>query len=511
MSIKNAAKGKIKTQIIVVDNASYDHSKEFIEEKFDDITYIYNEENLGFSKANNQGLKIATGKYILILNPDTILYDNVFEKFIEYFENNPKVTMATAKIITPEGKLDSVCHRSFPTAWNSFCHISGLSKLFPNSKKISSYNLLYLPENEISEVDSISGSFMFFRREVLDENILMPTDYFMYGEDIDFCYQIKKQGYKIIYLPLAKVIHYRGRSSRKEKIKTKKHFFKSMNIFIKKNYNNKYSFWYKIALNIAIFLGYIVSIIKITTQNLIMPLLDIISYALGLIIGIEAYKPIVKILKDSNYIPNPLTIAQYYVISLLYIAIIIGIFLYNRLYQENKFKYKKFFISTIIVFLLTSTITYFLKFFAFSRIVLFSTLCSSFALMYIWRIILLKRLKIFFGRALVLGIDDNSKKISELGKKITHYGMSIAGYVDKKENFKINKVTKYPIFGNITTLKDLIDLEKIDNLIISAKSFSLTEILALQKSLDEYNLNYYILPEEYEIINNKLKLLQIQK
>ena len=155
----------ISHEIIVVDNASDDGSIEFIREKFPYVQLISNKSNLGFSKANNEGLKIAKGKYLLLINPDTIVSEDTISKMIQFLNNHEDAGLAGCKILNPDGSLQLACRRSFPGPWTSFCKVTGLSTLFPKNKLFARYNLTYLDENETYEVDAISGSFMMMKKD----------------------------------------------------------------------------------------------------------------------------------------------------------------------------------------------------------------------------------------------------------------------------------------------------------------------------------------------------------
>jgi len=201
-SIDKAAQS-IKHEVIIVDNASDDGSVEYLQKNFlqqDRIKLIANKKNLGFGRANNQGLKIAQGKYLLLLNPDTLLSEDTLKKMIGFLEKSSDAGMAGCKILNPDGTLQLACRRSFPGPWVSFCKVTGLSTLFPNSRLFAKYNLTYLDENQTYEVDAISGSFMMLKKEVYDKVGGFDEDFFMYGEDLDLCYRIQKSGYKVIIL-----------------------------------------------------------------------------------------------------------------------------------------------------------------------------------------------------------------------------------------------------------------------------------------------------------------------
>ena len=223
-------------ETIVVDNDSHDDTIEMIQGCFPDVKLIINKENLGFSKANNLAIRQTQGRFILLLNSDTFVNDSCLEKSLEYLQTHPKVGALGCKVILPSGTLDHACKRGFPTPVASFYYFLKLDRLFPKSKRFGSYDLTYLSENEIHEVDSLMGAFMMIKKEVLDEVGLLDEDYFMYGEDIDLCYRIKKKGWKIIYYPEASIIHYKGGSSKKRKVKLIFEFHKSMWLFFKKHY-----------------------------------------------------------------------------------------------------------------------------------------------------------------------------------------------------------------------------------------------------------------------------------
>ena len=164
-SIQYASKN-ISKEIIVVDNNSDDYSISAIKEKYPSIITIENKTNVGFGSANNQALEIAEGKYLLLINPDTLVKENTFDVMVKFLEDNKFVGIAGCKVLNPDGTLQLACRRSFPRPWVSFTKVTGLSSMFPKSKVFAKYNLTYLDENESNEVDAISGSFMMLTREV---------------------------------------------------------------------------------------------------------------------------------------------------------------------------------------------------------------------------------------------------------------------------------------------------------------------------------------------------------
>lgn len=246
----------ISFEVIVVDNASTDNSLEMIKTQFSKVTVIANTENEGFSKANNKGVRVAKGEYLLFLNPDTeIVAEDTLkvEQLIEFLHNHPQVGAVTPKVLLPNGSIDDACHRGFPTPWNAFCHFAGLAKLFPKSKIFSGYSLGWKDLGTTHEIDACAGACMLVKREAGEQVGWWDEDYFWYGEDIDFCYRLKEKDWRIYYIPSSTILHLKGVSGGIKKIsqhlstadrETKIHVtqarFDAMKIFYKKHYTNIY-------------------------------------------------------------------------------------------------------------------------------------------------------------------------------------------------------------------------------------------------------------------------------
>lgn len=251
----------VSYEIIVIDNASVDGSAEEIKQlevktqsKNIKFKHILNSENVGYSRANNQGVKIAEGQQILFLNSDTVVYRGTVETMARFMEKHKDAGAATCLVELPDGKLDDSSHRGFPTPWRAFSHFSGLSKLFPKSKQFAGYSLGWMDLNQTHEIDSCAGAFMIVRREAGEQVGWWDEDFFWYGDDLDFCYRLKQKGWKIFFVPQVKILHYKGVSGGIKKIsqhltnatketraKATDARFKAMKIFYEKHYSNKYS------------------------------------------------------------------------------------------------------------------------------------------------------------------------------------------------------------------------------------------------------------------------------
>ncbi|GIP35110.1 glycosyltransferase family 2 protein [Paenibacillus sp. J2TS4] len=230
-----------KYEVILIDNASSDSSVERIRGKFPQVRMIENKKNVGFSRANNQGMRIATGKYILLLNSDTIVQPDTFDIMLQFMEEHLEIGASGCKIILPDGSLDKACRRGFPTPSASFYYAFGISKLFPRVPRFNQYQLGYLNPDEEYPVDCLVGAFMLVRRQAIEEVGMLDEEFFMYGEDVDWCYRIKQAGWQNYYYPKTHIIHYKGASSRKKPWKIIYEFHRAMYLFHRKHYRTKYS------------------------------------------------------------------------------------------------------------------------------------------------------------------------------------------------------------------------------------------------------------------------------
>lgn len=238
-------------EIIVVDNNSQDNSVDIIKNNFPFVKLIVNYQNEGFAKANNKGIRQSQGRYILLLNSDTIVLPGAFQEVINFMDNDQSIGATGCKVIRPNGKLDLACRRSFHTPEVAFYRATGLSKLFPRSKRFGRYNLLYLDENETYEVDCIMGAYMMVRRETIEDVGVLDEDYFMYCEDADWCYRIKSKGWKIYYFPEATIIHLKGESTKKQSFRMIIEFHKSQYIYYRKNHAKENL----LIINLLLFVG----------------------------------------------------------------------------------------------------------------------------------------------------------------------------------------------------------------------------------------------------------------
>lgn len=244
---------EISVEIIVVDNRSSDGSVQMVKEKFPKLSLIENYENVGFSKANNQAMQIAKGKYILLLNPDTVVEENTIEKIVTKMNSDDQIGGLGVRMVDGKGQFLPESKRGLPTPSVAFYKIFGLSSLFKKSKIFGKYHLTYLDENQVHEVDVLSGAFFCVRKSVLDKIGLLDETFFMYGEDIDLSYRIIQAGYKNIYFPETNIIHYKGESTKKSSVNYVLVFYKAMIIFAKKHFSQNNALLFSIAIHLGIY------------------------------------------------------------------------------------------------------------------------------------------------------------------------------------------------------------------------------------------------------------------
>ena len=235
-------------EIFVVDNASSDDSLARLRDYFKDkVKFIASKENNGFAAGNNQALRQASGRYQLLLNSDTVVWENTLEDIYGYMEEHEDVGACGCRVLLEDGELDKACKRSFPNVKNSFIRLFHI----PTNSEDDDYNLTDLPDDEVYEIDCLTGAFMFIRKDALDQIGLLDETFFMYGEDIDLCYRIKQGGWKIIYYGKSRITHLKGASSKKQKSKLIYEFYRAMYIYYKKHHASESSF----IVNWVVYLG----------------------------------------------------------------------------------------------------------------------------------------------------------------------------------------------------------------------------------------------------------------
>ncbi|MBK6775424.1 MAG: glycosyltransferase [Flavobacteriales bacterium] len=280
----------IDGDVFVVDNLSTDGSVEMVRGKFPQVKLIANTENVGFSRANNQAIKESTAEYVVLLNPDTVVGEDVFHKVLAFMDANPKAGGLGVKMIDGTGAFLPESKRGLPTPAVAFYKIIGLTRLFPRSKVFGRYHLGHLPENQAARIEILSGACMFLRKETLDKVGLLDESFFMYGEDIDLSYRITLGGYENWYFPDARIIHYKGESTKKSSVNYVFVFYNAMAIFAQKHFTRRRTDFFSLLINGSIYLSAAGAIVVRFLRRMLLPMLD---FALTLTLSYWAFLTLV--------------------------------------------------------------------------------------------------------------------------------------------------------------------------------------------------------------------------
>jgi len=488
----------IDTEIFVVDNHSVDGSIEMLQTQFPQIQLIQNQTNLGFAKANNQAIKLSTGEYVWLLNPDTLIQEDTAIKLIEVMEADQEIGLLGCKILNDDGSLQLACRRSFPTPWVAFTKLLGLANIFPHSKWFGRYNLTHLDPDEAYEVEAISGSCMFIRRAALQEVGMLDETFFMYGEDLDWCFRFGKSGWKVYYTPVTSIIHYKGESSKVALWDTNTHFYRAMDIFARKHFKSTSRFPIHWVLRLGIFARYLFSILSKLSQNAAAYILDLSGLLIITLIAIFIKFRTLDVLDQYIYV------LPVYLVSWLAVITSLG------LYRTYKYSVSRSILAATLGFLINVTLTYFFKDYAFSRIVM---LISYFgALLWIsgWRIVASSRrtenFELGTQRILIIGEYQGAKDIfsrlmTNLALGYTPVGIVTTDGIEHDDD---------RIVGHLTDLLDLVQYHRIDDVIFTSDNVELSKIFDFLPTLSQQGVKIKLVPGNLSFIVGKSAVENLQ-
>ena len=482
------SKHNLDVEILVVDNNSVDASVQMVKDKYPNVRLIANNGNPGFAVANNQAINIAQGKYVLLLNPDTLLSEDTLEKCFNKAEEDQEIGAIGVKMLDGKGNFLPESKRGFPGFWTAFYKMSGLSNLFKKSPRFNKYHLGHLDKDSNHEIEVLSGAFMFIRKDVLDKIGLLDEQFFMYGEDIDLSYRILKDGYKNYYLSETSIIHFKGESTRKTSVSYTKHFYKAMAIFNSKHFSGQ-SFLMSKFVNIAIFFSGIISFFKSKIIPWLAPLID------GLIVFFTFF--IVKTLWANYYFSD----LEYYsaipinLLCLIFSLIYVFVLFVNGNYDEKSGipqLTKGWLFGGLFVFL---TYSFLPEEFRFSRAIIL----ISFGLLFLF-LWLAKKMKnkFLFGdfnltqsderRILVVGATSSLKAINPQFQG-SNKAFKMIGAVSPTSEYD----NKFHL-GGIDKINQIVDFEKPNEIVFC--SGDLTNSLMFQTMADLGNKFAYRISSE---------------
>ncbi len=382
-TLKAIAYSGTVAEIIVVDNNSADNSVSYLQSKFPQVKFIINETNNGFAKACNQGLAIAKGQYILFLNPDTILPEDCFSICINFFKAHDDAGAIGVKMLDGHGRFLKESKRAFPSPVTSFFKLSGLAKLFSQSKLFSRYHLGHLNKNENHVVDVLAGAFMMVRKDVLDTVGGFDETFFMYGEDVDLSYRIQKAGYKNYYVADTSIIHFKGESTKKGSLNYVRMFYNAMSIFVKKHYGGTKAGLFNFIIQFAIWVRAAMSAAGRFIQWIGLPVID----ALLIFFSLWATKGLWQhyVRTDLTY-PNELLWIAFPSFTIMFLIAAYYAGLYDKWYKQSEL-IKSTLVATVFLLAVYSLLP---ERFRFSRAIIVLSAVMAFVLLSIVRWILLK-------------------------------------------------------------------------------------------------------------------------
>ncbi len=489
LSVQKAA-SFLPTEIFVVDNNSIDDSVAMVRDRFPEVHVIANQHNPGFSIANNQAIKISKGEYILLLNPDTVVNEDTFIKCVQFMDEHPHSGGLGVKMIDGSGKFLPESKRGFPSPFVAFCKTFGLSKLFPTSTLFNRYHLGYLDKDKNHEVDVLSGAFMMLRKNVLDEIGLLDETFFMYGEDIDLSFRIKKAGYKNYYFSDTTIIHYKGESTKKGSLNYVKVFYNAMIIFAKKHFTGTKGALFILMLQMAIYLRAFMTLTSNFIQKTIIPISDSLLIAGGLFFLKDFWAN--YYFKDPNYYDASFV---WFNIPLYTFIWIFSIFLsggYDDLKNLRR-PVRGLFIGTILL----AAIYGFLDLeFRSSRMLIILGAFWSFIAIISSRILLhfIRHKNFNIGKSTpsnlaIVGNKDEIKRTLELLQN-ARVNKNIIGtiHLEQKENPQNS-------LGSFDQLNEIVRIYKINEIIFCSKDISAEKIMTSMTNLGS-DVQYKILPEK---------------
>jgi GT2 family glycosyltransferase len=491
-SVKRACE-QLDAEIFVVDNNSVDGSVKMVREKFPEVILIENKDNTGFSKANNQAIRVSKGEYVLLLNPDTVVEDDTFSRALSFMDAQPDAGGLGVKMIDGKGNFLPESKRGLPTPSVAFYKIFGLSRFFPKSKIFGKYHLGYLDENEINPVEILSGAFMLLRKSVLDKIGLLDETFFMYGEDIDLSYRILKAGYRNYYFPETRIIHYKGESTKKGSINYVILFYNAMIIFARKHFSSRRARLFSFLINLAVYFRAFLAIFSRFLAQALLPLADAALILGGLFFIINYWENHVIYPHGGGYPPGFFSL---YVPGYILLWLVSSYF--NGAY-DKPVKFSRIFrgisIGTIIILVAYALLPENLR---FSRAIILLGSVWAMMVMAGTRAVfhLMKYHNMSFGpardrRFVIVGDRDEAKRVWELLH--TSFGnpgfiglISVTAREQKNDGF----------IGTLSQIKEIIRVYRIDEVIFCSKSMTHQAIIDQMSALQDLRVDYKIAPED---------------
>ena len=486
------ASENITCEVFVVDNNSVDGSVTLIKEKFPQVNLIVNKTNTGFSVANNQALKIATGEYVLLLNPDTVVQEDTFTKILAFMDANPDAGGLGVKMLDGQGNFAPESKRGLPTPEVAFYKMFGFARFFPKSKRFGKYHLSYLSEDELAEIDVMSGAFMLIRKTVLDKIGFLDETFFMYGEDIDLSYRIKQAGYKNYYFPDTQIIHYKGESTKRSSLNYVVIFYKAMAIFSKKHFSGSNAFWFNALIHLAIFLKASLALLSRFFKAFTVPIIDFCIITFGLFFIKNIYQQNTGI--DGDIYSEKLLSVAFPLYATAWIVMVYFNGGYDKPIKLLKI-IRGVLVGTVFILMGYSLLPESLR---FSRaLILLGTSWALVCFVFTRLLFHLLKLKSYSlssvktKRIAIIGEEEEFNRVSALLKQ-TQANPGFVGFVSAE----INGVHNPYYIGKINQIDEIIKVHQINEIIFCAKDISSQFIINNMLTLVSSGVDFKIAPPE---------------
>lgn len=489
LSVRKAI-AKMDAEVFVVDNNSVDGSVEMVQHRFPEVILIASKVNLGFSGGNNLALTQAKGKYILLLNPDTVVEEDTFIKCVAFMDSHPDAGGLGVRMLDGKGQFLPESKRGLPTPAVAFYKIFGLAALFPKSKRFGRYHLGFLDEHKTAEIDILSGAFMWMRAEALAKTGFLDEAFFMYGEDIDLSYRLQKAGYKNYYFPETRIIHYKGESTKRTSINYVVVFYNAMAIFARKHFGKRNAGIFEMLIRFAIYLRAGLALGVRLVQRSLMPLVD----AALIFVGMYFLKTYWE--TNHKHVPGLYPPDFMEIVVPAYIIVWLGTVYYSGGY-DTPIRTGLIARGTLIGTVLISAITNFFDNWRFSKaLILLGGAWSTFSLI-AWRL----GLHFFRYRNFALG-ESNAKRIAIVGSakesarvikllNEARVSFSVIGYISNSQE----KATD-DYLGTTAQLNEIIEIYRIEEVIFCAADVPAHEIIDLMTSVHKHVPDYKIVPDD---------------
>lgn len=509
LSVRRASEG-LQVEVFVVDNASADNSVAMVRERFPDVEVIANANNVGFSRANNQALRLARGRYHLLLNPDTVVAEDTFRQVIGYMDQHPRVGGLGVKMLDGHGHFLPESKRGLPTPWVAFCKMFGLSTLFPRSQRFAGYHLGYLSPDETHEIDVLSGAFMLLRQEALAQVGLLDEDYFMYGEDIDLSWRLRLGGWQNVYFPGTRIIHYKGESTKRTTVNYVKVFYRAMVIFARKHFAPRYAATFGLLINLAIWVRAGLAVAKRLAEVLTPVLTDAALIFIGMFLLKDYWETNHKYVR----IPYP---PQYLSVAVpAYIAAwLLSVYLSGG-YDDAKARTRQVVRGVAVGTILISAVSNFLDAWRFSKaLIMLGGVWSIAALVtrrLVWNLIRTGEVRLDARRARRVGVVGSPVEVDRVQHLLDHAraNADVIGAIEPQQLRNARFEAGLPrtahlephtsSLGRLDQLDDIIGLYQLDEVIFCGRDLPSSSIIEAMVQSHKRPVEYKILPEASEYI-----------